>query len=414
MTPRDVVLITFSDSSLGGTSRSALSMGGAWRLAGYSVVFLALRGPHPTRLSSFESVGSVVTDAGGVPWGRVRLVHFHHGVWNPALLRDFCALRDAAAACDPPPPLLTHNIFGEPEGALASWPAALAVGLLGQWLEFQYVGRAPIRAKLTRRYVVPNPQDLDYFRAPSTEERREARADLGFRGERVLLRVGSPHRNKWSPSYLSLARRLGAGDLLVVVGAPRELSVDLEQHPRVLVLPGISDEGRLRSVYWAADVFVLDARQGESFGNVCLEAVGCGLPLVYRGRPYRDNTPWEFQRLGNVVIASSERAWVTAALSTGPGRHSERSRVSEQYGVAAVARLLAQIADDLAGGDASSSSGGMKSTGGNVSPAPDWPALRYSDCARMLLRHNPLFYSATRVKRRVWDRSRLPVVRRRR
>jgi glycosyltransferase involved in cell wall biosynthesis len=115
--------------------------------------------------------------------------------------------------------------------------------------------------------------------------RRRARQDLGLDpegGPYLLAEWRSPRSEPWKGFQHLLAilpqlRALGA-TLLLFGGVPAELA-DLALARGVKDLGRIDDDGRLRRIYAAADVFICPTLQ-EAFGKTMAEAMACGTPVA--------------------------------------------------------------------------------------------------------------------------------------
>lgn len=363
--------IVFSDSSLGGTARSALEFGRAWASIGHRVVFRPQLPIHQDKRAAFSAIGEVIDDPNS--YVHTDWVHFHHGAWSSAQVKVAERLLSHAKTAAHAPRLLTHNVFGTPDDALDAWPSPRVVGVLGDWAAAQYRAARGRRGRDTRVEVVPNPQDLSRFRPPTAEERDAARARLKIEpGTRVALRVGSPHVEKWSMSYRQLFEAQPDLDFRLV-GAPRALQDATGSLRNVHFTDPISDDELLQQYYWAGDTFIHLADRGESFGNVLLEALASGLSVVSLGRPFRDNTPWEFQDLPGFRLARSMR---DLRASIGDPEAAPRSPRKAQgmlnrYSTGAIAEQLDAIARDR---------------GVYRAPAP----IGVANQCRVLVRHNPL------------------------
>jgi len=122
--------------------------------------------------------------------------------------------------------------------------------------------------------------DLNRFRPASKEEHAVARAALNLQGDRfVFLFVGSGFERKGLDRLLET---LPGKVLLLVVGKDRAEShyrakadkLDLGDRVRFL-----GPQADVVLFYRAADAFVFPAIY-EPFGNVVLEALACGLPVI--------------------------------------------------------------------------------------------------------------------------------------
>jgi hypothetical protein len=333
------LLLAFDDVSRGGTSRSALLFARLWKEAGAQVLVFSPRGLHASRAAAAQAMGIDTTRSiEDVRAFAPQLAHVHHAApsrhtqaWTGRLAG---ALRSDAV-------VLTHNVFAQDLGV--AFAGSTVVGVLGDWAAAQYRGQNPRSALPVR--VVPNPQDFATFHVPTEQERNDARQELGLSdGDRVVLRVGSPTEEKWSaPGYRALVKACEPlpNTRVRLIGAPssyRSLS-----HPGVYVQSEPLDDASLLREYRAADVFAHWAERGESFGNVVLEALGSGLPVVYRAVRTRDNTPAEFRGAKAFVYATSTRSWlrsvVTAVRPNGP----LQDEFLERYGSVEMQRMLSRV-----------------------------------------------------------------------
>jgi len=382
---RKIVVIVFSDSSLGGTSRSAITMAKAWRRLDRDIVFVPFGAVNDKRLVLLKTLGEVNT-LYELDWSLVELVHWHHGandIQNKHILESLSANAPAGT------PLLTHNIFGSPDYALRQWAGPQVTAVLGDWAAYEYRFASGRRTPVP--LVIGNPQDDYFFRPPQEKERLLARESLQVdEGSHVVLRAGSPLISKWSTSYLRLARSLEQNNIvLVLVGVPASLVPLLSPLSHVRLLPLTDNDARLRSLYWAADVFALDAEQGESFGNVAIESLLTGCPVVYRAREYRDNTPWEFRSLSGFYYEKNERDWIAriGTLVDAPREGVDYMMAAQKYGVGAVAAKLDAAATQL--------------LGRGTRPESRLPAtLGFGQRLRVRLRHNPWANELKIIRRR--------------
>ena len=338
------VLIAFADDTLGGTSRSALGWGQVYAEAGWQVLFRPMRGIHPRRTAAFRAVGTVIDDYDDLRGTEPPLLSLHHGAWSKRMLTEVRSLAVwTESQWSVPLDIISNNIFAVSDRVIdQAFPRSRhTTAVLGDWAFAQYISNTAGTRRSAAVTVVPNPQDDAFFRPPSLQERDAARRRLQIpEGSKVVLRLGSPHEGKWSASYDQLVSALEDATL-ILVGSPESLRLRLRGKSGIRLIEPLGDDEAVRELYWAADVFAHDAVRGESFGNVIVEAMLCGIPVVYRGRPLRDNTPHEFVDLPGFYYCGSTRAWITV-LSQQEALSSSRVLSNEvgRYGVSQLSQLL--------------------------------------------------------------------------
>ena len=173
---------------------------------------------------------------------------------------------------------LYHRVVQALEGRVfARTPLIVAIARRGKAEIEELYGVDPARVR-----VVYNGVDLDRFHPDRAGAHREAaRAEAGLHGDdHALLFAGSGWERKGLATAIEALPRL-AGVRLLVVGRGderryRRLADRLEVGSRVAWL-GLRPD--LERWYGAADVLVLPTRY-EPFGNVHLEALASGLPVV--------------------------------------------------------------------------------------------------------------------------------------
>lgn len=137
-------------------------------------------------------------------------------------------------------------------------------------------------------FVVPNSVNLDSWRRDEVKGRAWRRAQGIADGEFVMLYAGRLHHKKGLDLLIEAAKELPAGKSwrLVLVGYDEDgTGVQLARAfaeagmaDRLLILPGVEAE-QLAAIYSAPDVFILPSRH-ENFGNVVVEALACGCPVM--------------------------------------------------------------------------------------------------------------------------------------
>lgn len=383
------VLLAFSDKSLGGTSRSALEYARIWKQAGAEVMLFSPQEVHQSRVKQAAKLGIPLIHAFTPAMLKgISLVHLHHAAPSAATISWVKVLLDAFPQS--PPAFLTHNIFGQKLPLV--FPAdRTIVGLLGHWSAQQYASQVRHASKETLR-VVPNPLDSTVFRPPSKEEHEQARAVRGIEnGTKVILRVGSPNTEKWSTRpYVALAQMVKKDPRLQLrlVGCPDSLAALLPKNERIVFVPPLENDAELRNEYWCADIFAHWAKRGETFGNVLLEALGTGLPVVYKSRRLRDNTPWEFRDLERFEYIVLKNDWLSKITRSAPPRATQRPQSLFRYSSEYMIDVFSECVDYINGSPADMQAWATTEILRKKLSAPA-PVSLFDNFA-IFIRHNPM------------------------
>ncbi len=118
--------------------------------------------------------------------------------------------------------------------------------------------------------VIYNGIDLQVFKPTESNFRKE----FGLEGKYIVLGVASDWSDrKGLDVMIELSRRLNNQFKVVLVGLEK-----LDANHNMLLIPAQKPE-RLREIYTEANVFANPTR-AEAFGNVNVEALACGTPIV--------------------------------------------------------------------------------------------------------------------------------------
>ena len=135
--------------------------------------------------------------------------------------------------------------------------------------------------------AIPCGVNLELFRHLNKED---ARKNLGFNGDKIMLFVGRIDPLKGIDRLLTALPMLGTIQnlKLLVIGGDKNSQPELERLQRLsrslhikdsVTFAGIVDQKELPLYYSAADVCVIPSYY-ESFGLVALESLACGTPIV--------------------------------------------------------------------------------------------------------------------------------------
>ena len=205
-----------------------------------------------------------------------------------------------------------------------------------------------------RVVIIPNGVDLDRFRPPTPEERREAREALQLgEEERVAVFVGHEFHRK-GLSFAIDALRFAPGVLLLIVGGSDDIiaeahaeAQELGVGDRVLFLGPRHD---LAPFLAASDMFVLPSAY-EANALVVLEALASGLPVVTTRVGFAPEIIVDGQ---NGFLVARDARDIGARLTQlaeedDLSAWSRRARTSvESYSWRAVAQRYLELADELA------------------------------------------------------------------
>ena len=136
-----------------------------------------------------------------------------------------------------------------------------------------------------RIYQIPNALDVERFRPPSPQEKKEAREALGLQADLIALNVCRLAREKNQTllvdAWLDFQSSATDAALAILGDGPLKSTLEsqidaAELKSSVHLLGHVADP---RPWYWSADFFVLSS-DSEGLSNSLMEALCCGLPMV--------------------------------------------------------------------------------------------------------------------------------------
>jgi glycosyltransferase involved in cell wall biosynthesis len=155
--------------------------------------------------------------------------------------------------------------------------------------------------------------DDDTFRVPSDQQRRQARKALSLsENDFVLCTVGTCNEKKRHKDIFDAVARVKHRIPSLVLlhrgtGPDTEQEVEYVQRlgteKNVVFLPYADS---MEAIYWASDCFIFSSKW-EGLGNVIVQAIACGLPVIlYEGWGMSDFKPPEDRPFGYWVDPQTE------------------------------------------------------------------------------------------------------------
>lgn len=195
---------------------------------------------------------------------------------------------------------------------------------------------------------VPNGLDLERFKPATCEERKQIRERLDLPEGPIAIFVGQIIKRKGVDQLLEAWREVLASikDAWLIFVGEGELSQAVRDRAavpgsRILHLGVRRDVSELMR---AANVFVLPSRN-ESFGNVIVEAMACGLPLItgrtgiasqlaidsIAGRLVDPERPYEIACALSEILGSAEQAAMFGSRGQELARQFDYRQVARKY-----------------------------------------------------------------------------------
>jgi len=286
------------------------------------------------------------------------------GVWQPTSRAACRAARCAGRpyVCSPRGALGRYSFTQKP---WKKWPYFLlwergnlngaAASHYTSRMELEECGRLGLRAP---GFVVPNSVNLESWRRDEAGGRAWRRDNAIAENDFLLLYAGRLHHKKGLDLLIAACAELPARSpwKLALVGYDedgtgarlRAAFAEAGLAGRLLMLPGVEAE-QLARIYSAADVFVFPSRH-ENFGNVVIEALACGCPVMISDQVGVADQLESVE--GVTVLQRLPVRWTNALLRLMRGRENqpppEREAVERGFSAEAVAKQMAETYLELA------------------------------------------------------------------
>jgi len=206
--------------------------------------------------------------------------------------------------------------------------------------------REVLPANFDRFFAVPYFVDVNHFRPAQAEERAQARERFRLNGRAfVILNVGPVGQvsGKRLDFLIREAARLGAAVELVSAGVDEDGALEVRALGRQLLGPpmrflGVVDRAWMPALFQAADVYALAALQ-EPFSIAILEALACGIPVIYNPEEMR---AWQVGD-GGVAVSMTEPGAAAAMFERLKQDAAWRAKLGRQARALAVSRYAPEI-----------------------------------------------------------------------
>lgn len=316
MNDRPLRLLTLVSSlEKGGVCRTAQNFAEAYRDLGHDSKVLTLAGGP--RRTGLEQGGIEVTVGLGVEglhalqgW-QPDAIHLHAHGFDPSQVNHVLDAFPGAR-------VIEKSVFSIP----TPWSHRVDVShQMSRWCLWLYQQRGRRRPSAPA-VLIPNPIDTTAFAPAPASEVDELRRSLDLpSGALVLGRVGQAYRGKWSTRLIDVFENVATDDRvhLLLVNPPVEVVAAVRRShfaDRIRIVERIDGDSELCAAYTLIDVFMHIAEQGESFGNVLLEAGMCETPVVTLSTPWGDNSQVEVvnNRYGGLVATTIKGFTAATAL----------------------------------------------------------------------------------------------------
>ncbi len=395
MKPKFTVAV-WSGNGIGGTTKAAVLFAVELARRGHRLIFLGPPGPRDSALAAgrvprIDPPADAKTLAEFLKTEQVQVIHQHvtnHVRKNP--IYDALQLLG-----DQRPRLIETDVFGHAENSeddkwvdfhcFVSRACAIQT--------FQRSGQTLNEAALAKSTVIFNPLDPLTPASPPQNRRLEMREKLGVQeNELLILRLGR-EGTKWCKDEVAVfqkARRQNPLLRMLLMEPRKDIWNEVEAGKwglGIILRRTLSDFNQVAALYSAGDLMLHMSEFGESYGYTIAEAMQCGMPVITRSTPWRDNAQVELVKHGVTGFVCGSREGAVGSLL----QLAQYSDLRAQFGMAGVERiaclsnlshetdLLEEIMDHLVNGV---------------------PLHRVAGRNRELLEFQPWF--ATREKR-IWE-----------
>lgn len=268
---------------------------------------------------------------------RPDIVHFHragdHQTHYSQMIR---ASKEAGAK------VVETNIFSRPDYS----PEGRMIDLhcqLTKWCWLRYQKRSWFLRDDGPSVEMPNPADDFWASSQDNASRQRGRKLIGLPEDAFVYgRIAQPIASKWMESVLGAFGRVAEvhpNAWLGLIGPTPEFMVAADRLPpgiraRIAAYSPIQGDQALADAYGAFDCFLHSAYGGESFGNVLVESLMCGIPVITEATLPRDNSQGlvvGHRRGGLVCVGESGLTEAMEAVIREPSLLAQFGRMGKEY-----------------------------------------------------------------------------------
>lgn len=221
------------------------------------------------------------------------IIHVHN--YTDHLFKYINALKS------PETRVVETNVFSRPNFGKTYSIIDLSMQL-SSWGYWKYTGLQISKNKHVAVSVVP------YIFIPTKFQRPANDAIQQFKHHHhipqnafVVGRLGQPHQSKWNRDLIKIMKKTALPSnsiFYLLVGVPTDLLNEIKLQSeffqsRVKTIDTLEGDEQLALYYYSLDCFAHSSKIGESFGYVLVEAIQCGVPVITRITPLRDNAQVE-------------------------------------------------------------------------------------------------------------------------
>lgn len=325
------ILIVLSSTTRRGSEVAGSALAGWLRQQGLGVGLVALAAPRGVEIDAVDAVLGRSSLGWSTLWAlRRRARRFDIVIAYGARASPACALALVGTAMP-----LVHRYIGDPvywEGGRLRrwrrrWMFRRAAGVVALWPGAAATIAALYDIPPSAVVAIPNGRDDTWFRPPTPEERRDARAAIGLdESVTAVAVVGALEPEKRVERAIAAVAALPDAHLLVVGDGDERPRLEAVADPDRTTFCGVVDD--VRAMLWTADALV-STSETEGMAGVIVEAAMCGVPVV--ATAVGAAADGEFDDIALLVPPEATAAEITAAIRSAIGTPPAAASVTNRF-----------------------------------------------------------------------------------